>query len=500
MIIGKWQLFRELRRQQQLRDRRHPMFEKNRFAKVLAYFMVVYYACLFIWMGVILPDVMDGNMAHFHVLDSGFFYLLIVDFWVRFVFQMSPAQEMKTYVLLPVRRKVILDFYLIQSALSWGNVFILLSFLLPFGYLSVGQFYGVWGTLGWLFGYWLLFLANSYWYQCCRTLILQKMVWLLLPLLLHAALVLLTVLPETNVLGYFFTDWLELFIFWNPLAYLPIFCLIAVLYYLNRQLAYRMTYHEVAKTEEKTLKHPSEFRLLNRLGILGEYLKLEIRMRLRNKVVRSHFLLGIGFMLLFSVLQTFTEAYDGTFMVSFICLYNYVVLGGMTLSSVMSYEGNYIDGLMSRRESIFHLLRAKYLFNIALLLIPFVLMIPTMVTGKTSLLMNLGYLTFVGGVVFPLFFQYAVYNRDTLPMHNKLTAKTNNWVQQLVTLAAMFVPIPVEKLIVLLCGPVWGYVVLIVIGIVGIASHKWWLHHIYQRFMKRRYYNMEGFRASRQIS
>ena len=35
----------------------------------------------------------------------------------------------------------------------------------------------------------------------------------------------------------------------------------------------------------------------------------------------------------------------------------------MTLGQVMSFEGNYLDGLMSRKESISNLLRAKYYLN-----------------------------------------------------------------------------------------------------------------------------------------
>ena len=52
----------------------------------------------------------------------------------------------------------------------------------------------------------------------------------------------------------------------------------------------------------------------------------------------------------------------------------------------MSYEGNYIDGLMSRKESIYSLLRAKYILYSIALIIPFVLMIPGMVTGRVSVL------------------------------------------------------------------------------------------------------------------
>ena len=71
----------------------------------------------------------------------------------------------------------------------------------------------------------------------------------------------------------------------------------------------------------------------------------------------------------------------------------------MTLITIMCYEGNYIDGLMSRRESILQLLTAKYYFNVTLLLIPPIILLPLMIIGKMSVWMNIGYFFFTAGVL-----------------------------------------------------------------------------------------------------
>lgn len=496
-MISFWNTYKIIRKLDKIQDKRHPMFEKNKFAKFLMYFMFLYYAGILILMGAILPAAMDGSMANFHVLDSGFFYLLFIDFWARFLFQQTPAQQIKPFSILPVKRSRILDIYLVRAGLSWGNLF-LFFFLVPFGILSIWHFYGAGGVLGWLFGYWLLIVADSYWYLLCRSLIIKNMLWILLPLLVDVALVCATLIPEKDVLGYAFIDWIEQFIFWNPLAYLVPVALIAILFLANRKLQGIITYNEVAKKEEKELKRASEFKALNRFGIMGEYLKLEIRMRMRNKNVRMGFITGLVFIVMFSSFLSFLDIYDdSTFMLNFVCLYNYMVLGMMTLQAIMGFEGNYIDGLMSRHESIYDLLRAKYLFNLAMLLIPLLLMIPTMVTGKASVLMNFGYMFMVAGVMFPGLFQMAVYNSDTLPLNTKMTKKTTNWIQQVISIGVLFGPILITQLMEALFGDVWGYIILIALGAIGIATHKIWIRNIYKRFMERRYKNMEGFRASK---
>ncbi|MBR4406380.1 MAG: hypothetical protein IKT30_08395, partial [Bacteroidaceae bacterium] len=266
-------------------------------------------------------------------------------------------------------------------------------------------------------------------------------------------------------------------------------------YYANFVLQSGMSYNEVAKKEE--IKHASKMSFLNRYGAMGEYLKLEIKLRLRNKQVRTGFFVMLGMMVFFSAMLYFTDIYDGTFMKSFILLYNYVGLGTMTLVGIMCYEGNYIDGLMSRRESIFELLRAKFYFNSALMLIPLVLVFPLTYIGKISVWMNIAYFLFTIGIIYPGVFQLAVYNNNTLPLNQKLTGKQGNATQQIVAMVVLFLPIGLERLSVWLMGPVWGYAPMMALGLAGICTHKIWLRNIYKRFMNRRYVNMEGFRASR---
>ena len=96
-----------------------------------------------------------------------------------------------------------------------------------------------------------------------------------------------------------------------------------------------------------------------------------------------------------------------------------------------------------------------------------------------------------------MFFQMAVYNNNTLPMNSKITSKQGNMAQQIVSTVILFLPLGLEKAATALLGEPWGYVLLAALGLTGIATHRLWLRNVYQRFMARRYKNMEGFRASR---
>ncbi len=496
--MNKYQLYRLIERTETLKDERHPMFERNRFMKFLAWFMVAYYAALMIIMGVSLGFGLKGDYsAAYHRLDGGFFYLLIIDFWTRFMLQETPAQKTHTYALLPVRRSFLMHSYLIRAMLSWGNTF-WGFFLVPFGLVSVVPLMGWWGFIGWLLGYWVLFVLNGMGYLFTRALCMKHMLWFLAPLALHAALVCVCVLPDHNVLRVPFVTFMQGFVQWQWWPWLIVIVVLALAYWANYRLQMGMVYNEIGKKEEVELKSASQFSMLNRYGTMGEYLKMEIRLRLRNKQAKMQFYVAMGLILFFGIMLYFTDVYDGSFMRSFICLYDYVILGVMTLITIMCYEGNYIDGLMSRRETVYDLLRAKYYFNMGMLFIPLLLMLPLMIIGKLSVWMCVGYFLFTAGVLYPCVFQLAVYNKNTLPLNVKLSGgNSGTMMQNIVSMIILFLPLALEKVCVLLLGPAWGYFPFMLLGVAGILTHRLWLRNIYRRFMVRRYENMEGFRASR---
>lgn len=58
-------------------------------------------------------------------------FILALDFLLRVPFQKTPTQEVKPYLLLPVKRIRVIDFLLIRSGLSLFNLFWLFLFV-PF--------------------------------------------------------------------------------------------------------------------------------------------------------------------------------------------------------------------------------------------------------------------------------------------------------------------------------------------------------------------------------
>lgn len=494
-------LIRELCRLRKIASKRHPMYDQNKFAKYLIGFSLILGAVYLIMFGFLFTAMfreMFPSMEPYHIFNKGMIYLLIADFFMRLSMTKLPVQEIKPFVLLPMGRNRVLRSYLILTGMSGYNL-IWMFMLVPFGFSTLFRYFGFIGVLGFLVGYWLLMLLNNYWYVLCRTLINQNILYLLMPIVIYAFIVVGMLIPETNRIGNFCLELGEGFFQWEWPVYLGLIAAIGGMFELCHAVQKRVVYKELSKTEVvKKLKKVTEYKFLDRFGEVGEYIRLEIKLLTRNKVPRSQFFMGLFIMLIFSVLLAFTDVYDGDFMRYFICVYNFAILGVLVLSQTMSFEGNYLDGLMSRRESILNLLRAKYYVQCTLLLLPLIIMIIPIFKGKLTLLSALSCFFLTSGFTFWILMQLAVFNKLTLNLNTKLTGKNSGgtFFQTMIIMAGFFGPILVIRLFTALFSESTALFTILIVGVGFTLTHPLWLRNIYKRFMKRRYENMEGFRSS----
>lgn len=495
-------IFNELRKHGKLAAKRHPMYEKNKIAKILGYVMGVFWAGYLIFFGTTFAFAfadMVPNREPYHVMNAVvLIFILAIDFLLRVPFQKTPTQEIKPYLLLPVKRNRVIDFLLIRSGLSTFNLFWLFLFV-PFSIITITKFFGVFGVITYLIGIWLLIVANNYWYLLCRTLINERIWWILLPIAFYGGIGCLLFIPDDSPLFYFFLDMGDGFIEGNLLYFLATLAVIAILWFINRKMMSGLIYAELAKVDDSQIKHVSEYRFFERYGEVGEYMRLELKMLLRNRRCKGS-LRSIAIVVLgFSLALSFSSVYDGNFMTSFICVYNFAVFGMIILSQIMSFEGNYIDGLMSRKESIMSLLKAKYYIYSIGEIIPFILMIPAIVMDKLTLLGAFAWFFYTIGFIYFCFFQLAVYNKQTVTLNEKVTSRqSNSAIQMLVNFGAFGVPLILYSLMNTLWGETTTYIILLTVGLGFTLASPLWIKNVYRRFMLRRYENMEGFRDSRQ--
>lgn len=512
--MNRYELFKALRLHRKLSEKRMVDLEKNKAAKWVLYFVAGMMFVYLIMFAIMFALIANGlrSMSSLEFICCMIPFIVAIDFFVRFTGQQTPSQIIKPYVLLPIPKYTCVDFFLTGQMLNWSNLMWFVM-LVPYCLMSVLFSYGFWSCMGLLLFFWIMELCISQFYLIVRTLINDSMLWWLLPV----TVILIALLPgiqwgELSTLSFDkMFDFDEFTEFYGGVGtgieeghiwpYLLITALLAVLFFINRRIQYAHVMSELSRTEQITvIKNPTNMKFLDRLGELGLYLGLEIKTNLRNKNPRKSLISGIVIVVVFSMVIIFTDVYDSNYMGNFWCLYNYTIFGAMTLVKIMCNEGNFIDGLMVRKENILQILNAKYWFNCLVLLLPFLLMMPTVFSGKWSFMMVFSYGIFTAGFQFFLLFQLATINKMSVPLNTKFISKSgmeNNYWQIVIEMICLFVPVVFVSLLQFLMGNTWAYITMLVIGVAFIATHRLWLRNIYNRFMRKRYVLMEGFRATR---
>ena len=497
--MNKIQLFRLLRKNKKLSEKRNVMFEANQYGKFFAYLGLAFFFVYFLAIGTFLgwfAATEDEQQMIFFILP----FLLIFDFGMRFMSQQTPVMMVKPYMLMPISKYAAVDCFLVSLLFDSGN-FLWWSLFLPYTFICVCGSMTLIQGLGMLILLHLMILVNSQWYLLVRTLVNRSMLWWALPAVVYASMILPFFLLSSKAVDKLFDqvfDFIGEWAFTWPTFFIFL-TLFIVLFIVNRRLQMHLIYDEISKHEKTNLKHVSEFSALNRFGQIGEYLKLEIKSTMRNKAIRTRFIQGVAIITMLSLMIAYTDTYTSNFARNIWCLYCFVFFGAVNLVKVMGPEGNYIDLLMVHEENILTLLRAKYYFYCAIVLLPFLLLLPPIISGKFSLLMVLAYLLITTGPEYCLLFQLAVYNKQTLPLNDKITGKNQfeNKLQLIIELVVFFVPVTLVLILQALFSDTVAFLIMILIGLAFTIANPYWMRNIYKRMMTRRYENLEGFHSTR---
>lgn len=485
------QLYLMLRNNKRLSERRSALWEQNQISLIFTIIGVGFMAIYLIALGTMLGWAARGGD---HTVIFAFMpFLLLIDFFMRFGMQQTPSMMVKPYLLQPIRKRWIIDCFLIQTLLDglnyiWHFMFVPYIFIAWCGGITTGM------TLLVLQG---MIYINSQWYLLMRTLVNRSMLWWVLPIAIYGGAYGLPILIHGVEKG-FETVVDTCFEYgMSPVTIIAYIILLCTLFIINRTLQQRFVDEEVAQAETVSKQAMAKFTFFERFGEIGEYLKLEIKCAMRCKTIKQRFISGIVVITMLSLIIAYTDVYSGRFAINMWCMYCFVFFGATTLIKIMGVEGNYIDFLMVHHENIYTLLRAKYYFYSTILLLPLLLLLPAIIAGKFSPLMILAYVFITTGPCYCLLFHLAIFNRQTLPLNEKMTGKNNfeNKLQLFVELIVFFVPVAFAVAMTSIFGDETGFIIIIVIGALITATHTMWLKFIYRRMMTHRYQNLDGFHS-----
>jgi hypothetical protein len=494
-------LQRELQKHQWKAFSRHPMYERNMAIKIFMFIVFGIMGIQLLSFGFFLNTMLlkIGSYTHAIYTFNAFLpYIFMGDFMIKYMWKQNQSMEIAPYLTLPIRRKKLFNFLQVKEFSNIWNLYPLFL-LVPFAFQSITPYFGFLSAVLYILFFYLLCIGNSLLVSLANHLLKRNGWFFFLPPILIAAIAGLSFLPGIP-LDEFAVKTGEWVLHNNPFVWLAGISFLALLWRLNQKMMREGVYRALQGNKSSDSVTFSRVSLLDRLGETGEFIQLEIKMILRSKRLKQQ-MYGVAFIFVYFIVMLYSSSSPINSLFFSLLFFSMFTLGGLGLvmtQYLFTAESSFFDGLMARERSLLQVLKGKYLLYSGYSLVVMLLMMIPVLQGKLDFLFITSTFFYTIGFLFFLMFQNAVYNKSYFDLSEggAFNWKGTSGNMLLVTMIGMFIPTFLVLIIDALFSRTVACGFMLITGLSFTLTVNYWLKWTYNRFLRRRYKNMEGFRSN----
>ncbi|GAB4378763.1 MAG: DUF5687 family protein [Salibacteraceae bacterium] len=484
---------------------RSPLWGRNLLVNLLLWLSFLYLVGLVVLAGVLMDDVLIkipldeisyrqyGPSFVIRRLNRFLLYYFFGDFVLRYFMQKLPALSVQPLLHLPVRRKWLANFMLIRSGFNAINLIHLLLFV-PF-IIEVFSNLPFSEAVGWSVGFIGSVITMNYVaiYLKRKAQIDARVYFTLL--FVFVLLILLDwygLLPVQAVSAAIFNA----FFLYPPALLVP--ALLAVLCYaLNfRFLLKNMYLDDLMDAGKAEVSYRGTSGLFSKFGLAGVLAELDLKLIWRNKRPRSAALASLLF-LLFGVVVFPNPDLAGNGLT--ICLFALIITGMFILNYgqyLLGWEGGWFDHILTRNVSFYQYYLGKYLLFALVSTLFMLLSTPYVYFGWEILLALFCLYLYNLGINVHLVMFFGSWNpkKIDLTKSSMMNIQGTGMSQFLLAIPVLGLPIGIYFVGVLLYGELGGYLLLGVVGLLGLAFTRWLLKLLAKWLWVNRHEIAEDFR------
>ncbi len=499
--MTSFQIFRTLMHQGWLSFRRAHYFERSMGIKALMAFVAIVFLWYAYLLGLMLPSLLQQIFPDKEAHEAFFaiwLYIYAADLTMRLFMQKLPKQLIQSYLSLPVSRNTLAGYIL---ARSWFNIYniCLFALLIPF-YKSVlhhplpDQ------------AFWLAILASILLAGVNHAIIIWAKAWpfriaaIMLPVLLIAGTGLFGIAINPPLFMAFSEQAGKAFISGNGWAFILPALIIGIFQYLSHR-GLCTSFYDWAGTTTVRVRSRASFleRIFARVPVYGLFWELEWRLIKRNKRsvggLRQWPLVIIGLPLFF-----YFDPFDNASMYMYLLV---MVAGGygyFHLQYTFSWESRFFDLIASRQTDLHAFIRAKYYFYLAMGLLQILPVLLLLVFLRPDLVWPLaGMFLYVTGPVFAFMMHTGIGSSTRIDPNKRASFnfEGTSGTLFLVVFVSMFSVVVLMGLAYFLpLAKETGLALLTAgLGLMFILLHKVWIKAIEQKFLRRKYHNLNKYRG-----
>ncbi len=418
------------------------------------------------------------------------FYYFSFDLIFRFLFQQLPTLSIQPYLTLPIKKSTLLHYPLIKSVSSFFNIIALLL-LLPFFVKVICTTHLFLFCLVWIITVLSIIATNNFLNFTLKKYFSKRPLLILLLLAILGSSLFLDITKVISCSGFFSA---ALFYLANTPFLILIPIAIAILTYnIGYYLLRRNSYIEDIQTNKR--EKTSGLQFLNRFGEMGDLIRIEMKMIIRNKRPRSllyisSIFLSYGF--LFYQKKNLDNYLILTFM-GFLMTSIFTMNYGQLL---FSWESSFFDSYLANKILPFKYIKSKYLFLAISCIAGFIITLPYAFISYKIGIINIALLLYNIGITSIVLLFICTFNSSRIDLGKSqfMNYQGTGVTQFILIIPIMGLPLLVYLLFNYLGIPQYSYYALGIIGIIGIAFNKYLLQILANQFVKRKYKMALGFR------
>lgn len=472
---------------------RSSFWQKSVWVNILLALLAMYMIIVFASIGYFADEIVKSIYKERSIAESFtgiLFYYFIIDLLMRFLMQKVPVLSIMPYLTLPVRKRTLINYPLIKTIPGFFNLAALLL-ILPFFFKVIIQVKPSIAAITWIVTILSLIFFNNFLAFWLKKYMAKKPVVIIL-LLVAIAFTFYLDISGIFPLSNGFTNGFKIIEKSPVLLILPL--LMACFSYIIAWFMLKRNSY-IEEDHNKSSKVSSNFLFLSKYGETGILIQNELRLIFRNKRPKTMMWLSLIFMLygfIFYVDENINKEFILVFAGLFITSSASMTYGQM----IFSWESSFFDFITTSRISPVTYLKSKFLLFACLNTINYILTLPYGFLSSKILIINTALFIYNTGIssFILLFFGTFNFSRIDLGKSQFMNWQGTNATQFLLMIPLFGIPMLFVFLSGLFAPQYTGYIVLAIMGLLGIIFNDFIIRSLVKLFLRNRYKMAAGYR------
>lgn len=463
----------------------------NIFIKILFFISIAYFSFSIFMLGLNFDKILyayDSQLNSVQIVNSYLFYIIIICVLFLYLLQRKFIYSIYSFSHLPIKRSKLISCILFFVPFNLVNLCFLL-FIIPISITIIIPIYGISSFMIYFIAILLLLVFISYFVFLFKNLSIYKsyfnLIYVIIGLFIFSLIISFhrtLTLFSLNI----FTDLLNQKTSFLLMITFPLTIVVIINYFLLKKFIY------LQNDDKSILERSKLIRVITSNGF--SYFWLELNLVLRNKRLRSFFMIATAFVFIFyySLTKKSQDLYYS--FVTFIILSG--IYGYIFVQYLYSWESSFFDFISTTKFSLINYLKSKYLIYVILSLLLYIFFLPLIIKDKIDLHLISTALLYNFSIGFPFFFYIASYNRCRIDLNARFLFNMQGYnIAQLIAifLIIMF-PLMVLRWLMNIFTQTVSLVIINIVCILSLTNLNRWFHMIEKQFMNRKYINLEGYR------